>query len=104
MALHRDFLLEIAGEKSTGLNGDLVDVVLLELLIVLRIGDLGRGIGSLPRKLDDRDGHQYDENPERELLGNLAPVRRLFRCLVIGHLYRHYCKLAVYGKWRKFSA
>ena len=103
-ALYGNLVLEFAANESAALNGDLVDVVLLQLLAVLRrVGDFGRGVGSLPRKLDDRDGHEYDENPERELLRNLAPVRRFLWCLV-WHLYRHYCKLAMYGKWRKFSA
>src|SRR5665811_103586 len=103
-SLHRNLLLELSRQQSTGLDSDLVDVVRLQLVIVQRsIGNLGRRLGALPRKLDDRDGHQYDENPERELLRNLAPVRRLLGILV-RHRYRHYCKLAMYGKWRKFSA
>src|SRR5205814_3021371 len=89
-ALYGNLVLEFAANESAALNGDLVDVVLLQLLAVLRrIGNFRRGVGSLPRKLDDRDGHEYDENPERELLRNLAPVRRFLWCLV-WHLYRHY--------------
>src|ERR1700693_5884384 len=101
--LDRHFLLELARQQPASLNGDLVDVVLLELLVVLRIGYLWRRVSSLPRELDDRDGHQYDKDPERELLRPLAPVRR-FLGVLIRHLNRHYCKLAMYGKWRKFSA
>ena len=102
--LDGNLLLEFTSDELATLNGDLVDVALLQLLVVLRaIGNLGRGVGSLPRELDDRNGHEYDKNPERELLRNLAPVRRLFWCF-IRHLYRHYCRLAMYGKWRKFSA
>src|SRR6185437_10673779 len=84
-----NFLLESTADCLPALNGDLLDVALLELVLVLgRVGNLGRGVRSLPRELDDRDGHEYDKNPERELLGNLAPVRRLFGCF-IRHLYRH---------------
>src|SRR5689334_1047527 len=102
--LNRDFLLEFSRQQASRLNRHLVDVIPLQLLVVLRrVGNLGRCVGSFARELDDRDGHQYDKNPERELFGNLAPVRRLLGRFV-RHLYWHYCKLAMYGKWRKFSA
>src|SRR5205823_4279447 len=47
--LHWYLLLELPSEKSAGLDGNLINVVLLQLLIVLRsVRDPGRGLRSLP--------------------------------------------------------
>ena len=64
------------------------------------------GAGSRARagELDERDGDEDDENPERERLRALAPSSSspFGGCSLRQSAI--YCKLAMYGKWRKFSA
>src|SRR6185503_8519954 len=102
-SLDGNLVLEITRQCAATLNGDFLDVVVLELPGVLGVGNLRRGIGTLRRELNDRDGDEYDENPERELLRSPAPVCRFPR-IFVPHLLRHYRKIAMYGKWRTFSA
>jgi hypothetical protein len=83
--LHLNLLPQVADDLAAGLDRHLLYVAPLDFLLVLSVGNLGRGLGSLSRKLDNRDGHEDDENPERELLGALAPISGLFRRILVRH-------------------
>jgi len=101
-ASDRDAILEVSRHELAFLNRHCGDVASLDLLIVLRIGDLRSGFLGARHVCEKRSGEEDKQHPERELLRGLAPFTRSFRFL--RNWYWHYCKLAMYGKWRKFSA
>ena len=85
-----------------GDNRDLRDVVVLERVAILGVGDRLRRLGLRARQLNQHDRDEQDENPEGERLGEASPAEFL---LVFGrHWNWHYCRLAMYGMCRKFSA
>src|SRR5262249_15236124 len=83
---------ELARDVFARLDLHLADVVSIELGLVLRVRDERCLIRARAGQLNQRDGDQEDEEPERERLGKTTPVHVLFR-----GLWRH-------GYWHLLQA
>ena len=74
LAAHHDFLFELARNLAAGLDRNPLDVVLRQLLVILRIDDRSRLIRACIGNLEKDDGHHEEQQPERPCLGVPAPV------------------------------
>src|SRR5207247_8886434 len=77
-----------------------IDVALLELLGELGVRDVHRLRPPAGGELHEGDGPRDQERPERQRPECAGPAELARRRDAVGHQVR----LAMYGRWRKFSA